>query len=302
VKTCLKFVTSAIAGLLVGSISAGQQPATTAAAAPAISPSGQSTAQKSVETFLRHYYALGPEITITVGTPKEIGTSGLMETPVDVKTPEGSEKVNMFLTKDGRYLIRGEVSDLTSDPLAEARSKIITANSPALGNPNAPITLVEYSDFQCPVCRSLHDALRGLLPNYPQVKVVFKDFPLETLHPWARTAALAGRCAYQQDSKAFWKLYDLIYDNQELISAANAYDKMLDFAGQAGVNQGTFKACLSSPEAAQAIDASVANGNLLEVHSTPTVFVNGRRIVGADPHAVQQYIEYEIAQLNAGKK
>ena len=74
---------------------------------------------------------------------------------------------------------------------------------------------MEYSDFQCPVCRSLHDALRGLLPNYPQVKVVFKDFPLETLHPWARTAALAGRCAYQQDAKAFWKLYDLIYDNQD---------------------------------------------------------------------------------------
>jgi protein-disulfide isomerase len=159
---------------------------------------------------------------------------------------------------------------------------------------------VEYSDFQCPVCRSLHDALRGLLPNYPQVKVVFKDFPLETLHPWARTAALAGRCAYQQDAKAFWKVYDLIYDNQELISAANAYDKMLDFAGQAGLNQDAFKACMTSPQAAQAIDASVANGNLLEVHSTPTVFVNGRRIVGADPHAIQQYIEYEIAQLKAG--
>ncbi|HEY2119919.1 MAG TPA: thioredoxin domain-containing protein [Candidatus Acidoferrum sp.] len=299
-----KFAILAVTVALLGAtITPGQQPAaatgsTATTAAPA---QGQSSVQKNVEAFLRHYYALGPEITITVGTPKEIGTSGLMETPVDVKTPEGSEKVNMFLTKDGRYLIRGEVSDLTSDPLADTRAKIITADAPMWGNPSAPITLVEYSDFQCPVCRSLHDALRGLMPTYPQVKVVFKDFPLETLHPWARTAALAGRCAYQQDPKAFWKIYDLIYDNQELISAGNVYDKMLDFAGQAGLNQDAFKACLSSPQAAQAIDASVANGNLLEVRSTPTVFVNGRRIVGADPHAVQQYIDYELAQLKAGK-
>lgn len=300
-KTYFKFATLANAVVLLsGTMAVGQQPATTPTTTPTAAQ-GQPGVQKSVEAFLRHYYALGPDITITVGTPKEIGTSGLMETPVDVKTPEGSEKVNMFLTKDGRYLIRGEVSDLTSDPLADTRAKISATNSPVFGDPNAPITLVEYSDFQCPVCRNLHDALRGLLPNYPQVKVVFKDYPLETLHPWARTAALAGRCAYQQDPKSFWKLYDLIYDNQELISAANAYDKMLDFAGQAGLKQDAFKTCLSSPQAAQAIDASVANGNLLEVRSTPTVFVNGRRIVGADPHAVQQYIDYEVAQLKAGK-
>ncbi len=142
-------------------------------------------------------------------------------------------------------MLRGELSDLTKDPLAEARAAIVTEGAPVLGDPKAPITLVEYSDFECPVCRSLHDALRGMLPNYPQVKVVFKDYPLETLHPWARTAALAGRCAYQQNTKAFWKMYDLIYDSQDLISAANVYDKVLDFAGQAGLNKDTFKACLS---------------------------------------------------------
>ncbi len=282
--------------LLAPSFAAAQQPAP--ATAPAASPS---PAQKSVETFLRHYYALGPDILITVGTPKELGSSGVMETPVDVKTPESTESIKVYLSKDGRYLMRGEISDLTTDPLAETRAKISTANAPVFGDPNAPITVVEYSDFQCPVCRNLHDALRGLLPNYPQVKVVFKDFPLETLHPWARTAALAGRCTYQQNPKAFWKVYDLIYDNQEFISAANAYDKFVDYAGLAGLNQATFKSCLSSPEAAQAVDASVANGNLLEVRSTPTVFVNGRRIVGADPHALQQYIDYEMAQLKSAK-
>jgi protein-disulfide isomerase len=284
--------------LIAAAASLAQQPA--AAPAPAMAPASPAV-QKSVEAFLRHSYALGTDIQVTVGAQKELGTSGILETPVQVKTPDGTQTVKMYMTKDGRYLISGEINDLTVDPLAETRAKIITANAPILGDPNAPITLVEYSDFQCPVCRGLHDALRGILPNYPQVRVVFKDFPLESLHPWARTAALAGRCAYIQNPKSFWKVYDLIYDNQDLISPATSYDKFMDFAAQAGLDQAAFKSCLSGPEAAQAIDASIANGNQLEVHSTPTVFVNGRRIIGADPHAVQQYIEYEIAQLKTTK-
>jgi len=258
--------------------------------------------QKSIEAFLRNYFALGPDIKITVGTPKEIGNSGLSEVPIDVKSSEGSDTVKMYLTKDGRYLLRGELNDLTADPLAANIAKFNLTNAPVFGDPKATITIVEYSDFECPVCRSLHDVLRGLLPKYPQVKVVFKDFPLEALHPWARTAAIAGRCAYQQDPKAFWKLYDLIYDNQEVISASNAWDKMLEYAGRSGLNVDTFKSCMSSPQASGEVDASLTNGKELDVRSTPTVFVNGRRINGADPHVLQQYIDYELAQQKAAKK
>jgi protein-disulfide isomerase len=272
----------------------------TATLAQQPAPASLSQTQKSIEAFLRSYYALGPEIKITVGAPTEFGPSGILESAIEVKTPESTEKIKMYITKDGRYLIRGEINDLTTDPLADTVKKIQTANSPTLGNPNAPITLVEYSDFECPVCRNLHDSLRGLLPNYPQVKLIFKDYPLDTIHPWARTAALAGRCAYQQDPKAFWKMYDSIYDNQDVISASNVYDKVMDFASKAGLNQEVFKACMSAPETTQAVDASIANGNLLEVRSTPTVFVNGRRIVGADPRVVQQYLDYEVAQLKSG--
>ena len=105
---------------------------------------------------------------------------------------------------------------------------------------------------------------------------------------------MAGRCVYQQDPKSFWKMYDLIYDGQDLISAENAWTKMNDFAGQIGLDQDRFKSCLASPEAGAAVDASRANGQLVEVSSTPTVFVNGRRIVGVDPHVIEQYIQYEI--------
>jgi protein-disulfide isomerase len=277
--------------LLAAAGAMAQQPAAATAAAQ----------EQKVEAFLRYYFALGPEVQITVETPTELGTSGLLEVPIEVKSTDGSDNLKMYLTKDGHYLLRGELSDLTTDPLAENIAKMQTANAPVLGDPQAPITLVEYSDFECPVCRNLHDALRGLLPNYPQVKVIFKDFPIDAIHPWARTAALAGRCAYQQNPKAFWKVYDLIYDNQELVSAANAWDKMLDFAGRAGLKKDAFKSCLASPQAAGELDASLANGKLLEVRATPTVFVNGRRVASADPHTIQQYIDFEVAKIKPGK-
>ena len=221
---------------------------------------------------------------------------------VKVKVEESEQSGKFYVSKDGKFLFRGEMSDLTRDPLAEARASMRTKDAPSMGDAKAPVTVVEYSDFECPVCRNLHEVMRGMLPNYPQVRLVFMDYPLESIHPWARTAALAGRCAYTQNPKAFWKVYDLIYDNQEVIAAGNAYQKMTDFAGQAGLEPEAFKSCMAGTEAAAAVDASVANGRDLEVASTPTVFVNGRRIVGADPHMLEQYIKYEIAQQKAGGK
>ena len=290
---------------LAGNPARGQQaqPATTASQAPkATAPSTpQTPLQKAVESYLRHLYALGPNVRLIVSAPKESEVPGLLETTVDVKDGENSQVARFYLSRDGKYLVRGEVSDLSKDPLAETRALLQVKDAPSLGDPKAPVTLVEFSDFQCPVCRSLHDVLRGMLPNYPQVRVVFKDFPLESLHPWARTAALGGHCAYEQNPSAFWKVYDLIYDQQELISASNAWTKMTDFAGQAGLNADAFRACMASPAAGAAIEASKANGQRLEVGSTPTVFVNGRRMVGADAHLLEQYIQYELAQLKSTK-
>jgi protein-disulfide isomerase len=273
-----------------------------AQAPPAPSAAATAPLQKKVEDFLRYYFALGPEVQITVGPPKELGSSGLSELPVDVKSPEGSDNLKMYVTNDGRYLFRGDVQDLTKDPLAETVAKIQTKGSPVLGNPNAPITIVEFADFECPVCRNLHDTLRGILPKYPQVKLIFKDYPIDSLHPWARTAALAGHCAFQQDPSAFWKMYDQIYDSQDLITASDVYQRVQDYAAKAGLNGDTFKSCLGSSEAAEAVKANQANGELVEVRSTPTIFVNGRRFVGSDARTIEQYIQYELAHQKSAKK
>ena len=277
----------------------GQQ-APSAAAAPAAG--APSPTQRNIEAYLRHVYAFGPEVLLVVGTPKATPVEGLLETTIDLTIAGNKQTVKFYVSKDGKFLFRGELSDMTKDPLAESRAQIQTKDAPSLGDLKAAVTLVEYSDFECPVCRSLHDVLRGMLPNYAgKVRVVFKDFPLEQLHPWARTAAIAGRCAYQQDPKAFWKMYDFIYDNQDVISAANAWTKMMDYAGQSGLDGDAFKTCMASPEAGEAVNASRANGQQVDVNSTPTVFVNGRRLVGADQHLLEQYINYELAQQKAGK-
>lgn len=297
-KTMLSLVILFVFGALVPMARAQQTnpPASNSAAA------AQTPLQKSIEAYLRNLYAFGPDVLVTIGAPKDSGVEGLLEVDITVLIGETKEAAKFYVSKDGRYLIRGDVSDMSKDPLAENRARIEMKDAPTLGDAKAPVTLVEYSDFECPVCRSLHDVLRGMLESYAgKIRVVFKDFPIEQIHPWARTAALAGRCAYQQDPKAFWKMYDLIYDNQELFSAANAWNKVTDYASQMGLNAEAFKSCMASPEAGAAINASHANGQLLEVSSTPTIFVNGRRIVGADPHLLEQYINYELAQQKAGK-
>ena len=279
----------------------GQATSSAKAAAPSTAQTAQTPLQKTIEAYLRNLYAFGPDVQLTVSVPKETEVSGLLETVVSVKSGDGTEDAKFYVSKDGKYLIRGEVSDLAKDPLAQNRALIDFKDAPSTGDPKATVTLVEFSDFQCPVCRNLHEVMRGMLRNFPQVRLVFKDFPIEVLHPWARTAALAGRCAYQQDPAAFWKMYDSIYDNQEIISAENAWMKMTGYAGQAGLNADSFRACMASPEAAAAIDASRANAQKLDVNSTPTIFVNGRKLVGADPRLLEQYIQYEVARQKSAK-
>lgn len=250
--------------------------------------------QKKIDAYLRHLYAFGDDVKLTIGPLKETGIPGLMETTIDLTLGQDHQTAEMMVSKDGKFLIRGEITDLNKDPLAEAKTKLDVADSPSRGPANAQVTIVEFADFECPVCRQLHDVLQQLLPKYPQVRLVFKDYPIEQIHPWARTAALAGRCAYQQDPKAFWNMYDMLYGNQDVISAENAWDKMLDFAGQVGLNGDTFKSCMASPEAGKAVDASVANAKLLDVNSTPTLFINGRREVGADTATIENFIQYDL--------
>ena len=260
--------------------------------------SGLSAAQsaaiaKRIEDYLRTEYAWGPDYQIKVGELKPAPAGDLYETSVEVTAQGGSDSAVIYVSKDGRYMFRGDLQELNQDPLAETRSQLHLENYASKGPADAKIVVVEFADFECPVCRELDFLLRATLPQYPQVRLVFKDFPLETIHPWAMTAALAGRCALQQSQDAFWKLHDTIYDNQDVISPENAYNKLAEYAQQAGVNPDAYKTCMADPKTPEAIRASMAEGRSVQVNATPTSFVDGRRLVGPDATLLKQYIEFD---------
>jgi protein-disulfide isomerase len=264
------------------------------AALPAPPSSRPGSIKENLEAYLRKLYAWDSSFQVKIAPLEDAPVAGFYEATVEVTKGGQADSAVVYVSKDGRYLLRGDMQDMSADPLTAVRSKIQLENSPSRGPANARVIVVEYADFQCPMCRQLHENLRLILAKYPQVRFIFKDFPLTHIHPWARTAALAGRCAYLENPDAFWKMYDLLFDSQEIISPENAWQKMLEFATQAGLNMDAFRACASGPQAAADVEANVKEGQALKIANTPTVFVNGRRLIGADRTLLEQYIQYEL--------
>jgi len=263
-------------------------------AQPAAQTGPSPGAAKRIEAYLRRLYAWGPDFKLTFSPFRESPIPGLYEVTLELSKGDQKDSAVLYVTRDGQYLVRGELTDITKDPLAENLAQLHLEDSPSTGPQDAQVTVVEFADFECPACGQLHAQLQSLLQQYPQVRFVYKDYPLSQIHPWAQTAALAGRCVYNQDAKAFWKFHDALYDNQTVISAENAWDKMLEYATVVGVDPGEVRTCMNNPEAARAIDQNYAQGQKLGITSTPTLFVNGRRMVGTDINLISQFILYDL--------
>jgi protein-disulfide isomerase len=262
---------------------------------PAQAPAASASIEKRVEDFLRKWYGWGSDFQLKIGPVKPSPAGDLYEVPVEVTAQGGSDTAIVYVTKDGRYMLRGDLQDLNGDPLGDTMRKLNLQGAASKGPADAKIVLVEFGDLECPSCRQLDYVLRAVLPKYPQVRLVFKDFPLETIHPWAMSAAITGRCALQQSSDEFWKYHDSVYDNQDLISPENAYNKLLEFAVQAGASEDKLKACIADPKTQELVRQSEAEGHALDVTSTPTTFVDGRRLVGPDQNLLEQYIQFDSA-------
>jgi protein-disulfide isomerase len=262
---------------------------------PSSPDSKQETIGNRVEKYLRNVYAWGPSFELKIGTIKPSPIPELLEVPLTVSKDGQSDDATVYVTKDGHYIFRGDLTDMTVDPLADIRSKLHPGNSPSLGPDNAKVTLIEFADFECPSCRQLDRILRDFLPSHPDVRLVFKNFPLTEIHHWAMTAAIAGQCTYQQDPAKFWKIHDAIFDAQDVISPSNVWDKMIDLATQVGLNMDTFRTCMASPEAAHQVEETLEEGHAANITGTPTTFVNGRRFVGPDKSLLDQLSQFEGA-------
>jgi len=175
-----------------------------------------------------------------------------------------------------RWYLAQPVTQVPHDPADEARAR---------GSVDAPVTLVEFSAFECGHCAAFHTSLEDVLPRFGQsVRVIFHHFPLDpacnpsmstSLHPRACLAAIAAECAAEQHR--FWQYQDLLFDNQQQLDR----QFLLAYAGRLGLDVARFTACLASPEARERVDRDAAIGAQLGIDSTPTLFINGRTIRGA---------------------
>ena len=200
--------------------------------------------------------------------------------PVDVGRP--AAEVAAALAEEDEAAAR-EAAERGA-ALAEA-----TRPLPARGPADAPVTVVEFSDFQCPYCARAAGTVEALLARYPErVRLVYAHFPLGN-HAWARPAAIAASCAAEQDAAAFWALHDLYFREQQALSPETVVGRSRAALAGSGLDLARWEACAADPgseahqQAARAVDAQMALGEEYGVRGTPAFFVNGQSLSGAQP-------------------
>ncbi|MDP3995762.1 MAG: DsbA family protein [bacterium] len=147
------------------------------------------------------------------------------------------------------------------------------------GNPEAPVTIVEFSDFQCPFCQRFHPTMKQILENYPEdVRWVYKHFPLDSIHSQARPAAEASECVWEQKGDdGFWQFADGVFENQPRMSDS----LYLELASNMSLDMGQFEECLSSGKYENKVETDLREGAKMGVRGTPGNFVNGEFVEGA---------------------
>jgi protein-disulfide isomerase len=274
-------------------------------------PAKKSALDKAtLEAYVRHLFVWGPAIKVDIGEPKASPLLGFEEVKVHASAGEATADETLYLSKDGQKILRGNVFDVKQNPFKVQLDKLHTELQPSFGTPGAPVVVVLFSDFECPYCKEEAKSLRSnLLATYPkEVRLYFKDLPLIQIHPWAMPASLAGRCIFRQNPGAFWEFHDWIYEHQGEINADNLKSKILEFAkGVKDIDTMQLERCMDSKATAPEIEKSVAEAKALGVSATPTLFVNGRQLVGqqatwANLRPVIDYeIEYQKTAKNAGE-
>ena len=274
----------AVVWLLFCTLSVAQ---TSTSAPPPVSPQVADHVQRQV----RAYFNIPPDVDISLGKPAASEFPNYELIPVTMSRDGKTQTSEFLLSSDGKTLIRFTKIDLTKDIYAETMSKITTGGRPVRGNPDAKVTVVNFDDFECPFCARMHSTLMGqILPEYKdKIKVVYKDFPLVEIHPWAQHAANDANCLAAQSGAAYWQLADYLHANQREISGnqqnvQDAFAKLdaatMDFGKKNNVDTTKLQACIKA-QSDSIVKASMAEGDKLNISATPTLFINGQRIEGA---------------------
>ena len=263
--------------------------------------------KRQLEIYLRHLYIWPPEFQVEIGdykTPPDF--SEFFRTDVKVSFNLNSIAKVFMISKDGkRIMVFGEYPEVEAglepryqidvNPFQGNLDKIDTSNSPGFGTKGAPVVIVVYSDFECSHCAREARTLRTkLLDDYPHdVRVYYRDFPIPR-HKWARPAAIAGQCLGDYSSDMYWEYFDWVFSMQRDLNAKNFHGRLNAFAEERNIDTLSLYQCIESDKSSARLKMSIDEGTQLNVRSTPTMFINGRKVVSVEWSRFKRIIDNEL--------
>src|SRR5580765_5363801 len=268
--------------LVLGQVSEKTKPAPKPAEKLGTHATANLPSEATVESFLHEQFGYQSDMTWKISSIKPSPIEGLAEVTVVLASQQGQQLSRFYVSPDGEHALVGDVIPFGAkpfDPAKKALDKGITG--PTRGPKEAPVTIVEFGDLQCPACKAAQPTIEALVAAEPQARFVFQNFPLE-MHNWAAKGAAYADCVGRASNDAFWKFVAKTYETQSDITAENADEKLTAIADGAGVKGAEIAACAVKPEIKAHINASVALGKSVDVTGTPTLYINGRKIGSFD--------------------
>lgn len=239
---------------------------------------------QSVIAHMRESFGYPPEVKISMDTPRPSQLPGFQEATLTFQFQNQTQQQNVYLSEDGKHYFIGVIKDLNTNPDKERWSKIRLDNAAAKGNGKAKITVVEFSDFQCPACYNAYKTTTEtqLMKDYgDRIRFVFKNFPLH-MHPWAEPASVAAECVRAQKPEKFWSMHNAYFDNQKTITPENVKSESIKYAQKTGVDMKRFESCYDKKETLPLVRAHMAEGDAAGINSTPTFVIEGHTFAGAN--------------------
>ncbi|MFA6093909.1 MAG: thioredoxin domain-containing protein [Elusimicrobiota bacterium] len=257
--------------------------------------------KKALADHVRETINLPAHVNIEFGEPRPSEIPGFDLIDMKLSVEERSQSEAVYISKDGRYYSLGKFNDVTVLPSQERIKKMDLKNSPFRGKSDAPVTVVQYTDFQCPFCQKGYELMRDrILKDFPgKVRWVYKSMPLG-FHDWAESAAVAAECAKSQSQEKFWAVHDKLFDKQKEIRAENAQAKFFEAAKAAGVDEKSFRDCYSRKETAKTVQRDSEEALSMGINGTPAFIINGRRVDGADPQALHNAVADALKRAEKG--
>jgi protein-disulfide isomerase len=267
----------------------------------------------TIEAYVRYLMPWDARIAVKVADPVAAPIPGFKTVKVTGSYQKASIDEIFYVSNDGQKIVRGAVYDVAQSPFADELKKLHTDSAPSLGTPGAKVSIVLFTDFECPFCKEEAKVLRdNLVKTYPsEVRLYFKEFPLDAIHPWGRIAAIAGRCVYRQNAQAFWDYHDYVFDNQASISdavikvgaapdLAQFRTKIVEWAAAKGLDAMQLGSCIDQRSTEAEVDRSTADARELRVSQTPSLFINGRPVAGNIPwEQLKSLIDLELERAKA---